>query len=487
MKNNKSMKLNLIINICNMILSKIYPLITFPYITRVLLASGVGKYNFIVSFISYFQLIAGLGISTFAIREGSKIRDDKKRLEKFANEIFLFNIISTIVSYIFLFMILAIFTPLRKYVLYIAIYSIIIIFDTFGVAWIYSIYEDFFYITIRNFIVQVISLFFLFTFVKRPEHVLRYIILAACSLCISNLINGIHSRKYIKLFQFVKISSLKKYIRPVFTIFFAQIASVVYMNMDSIMLGIVVGDKSVGLYSASTKINSVLSALITSVSAVVLPRLSYYLEKEEILKFDNLIKKVLKYFIFLAVPCIIGLIPISYKVITWFCGLEFYQAGFTMRIMLLDLFWSLMNGFIAYQICIPYRDEKSVLMSTSAGAIVNTVFNVILIPMWHENGAAIATLFSEMIVFIILINRSKEMVNYKNIFNDIWQILIASVSFVPAYVILNFIKLNLFVQIIIYIIIGGIGYMLILKIMHNYIYNYIIFEIKKILLRFTIL
>ena len=90
MKNNKSMKLNLIINICNMILSKIYPLITFPYITRVLLASGVGKYNFIVSFISYFQLIAGLGISTFAIREGSKIRDDKKRLEKFANEIFLF-------------------------------------------------------------------------------------------------------------------------------------------------------------------------------------------------------------------------------------------------------------------------------------------------------------------------------------------------------------------------------------------------------------
>ena len=90
-----------------------------------------------------------------------------------------------------------------------------------------------------------------------------------------------------------------------------------------------------------------------------------------------------------------------------------------------------------------------------------------------------------MIVFIILINRSKEMVNYKNIFNDIWQILIASVSFVPAYVILNFIKLNLFVQIIIYIIIGGIGYMLILKIMHNYIYNYIIFEIKKILLRFT--
>lgn len=155
-------------------------------------------------------------------------------------------------------------------------------------------------------------------------------------------------------------------------------------------------------------------------------------------------------------PCIIGLIPISYKVITWFCGLEFYQAGFTMRIMLLDLFWSLMNGFIAYQICIPYRDEKSVLMSTSAGAIVNTVFNVILIPMWHENGAAIATLFSEMIVFIILINRSKEMVNYKNIFNDIWQILIASVSFVPAYVILNFIKLNLFVQIIIYIIIGGI-------------------------------
>mgnify|MGYP004577790087 FL=1 len=320
----------------------------------------------------------------------------------------------------------------------------------------------------------------LFIFVKKPEHVIRYIILVTCSSCIANLINGIHSRKYIQ-YSITDYRSLSKYIKPTFIIFFAQIASVVYLNMDSIMLGFISGDRSVGLYSASTKFNSLISALITSVSAVVLPRLSYYLEKGENSKFDFLVRNILKYFIFLSLPCILGLIPISYDLITWFCGNEFFQAGFTMRIMLLDLFWSLMNGFIAYQVCIPYRNENSVLISTSIGAIVNIILNAIFIPFFNENGAAIATLISEICVFIVLVLYSKKYVNFISIFDDIWQIIIACISFIPVYLfIYDMISIGAtFLRITLYIVLGGVGYLLILFIMKNYIFSYLLSEIKN--------
>ena len=220
-------------------------------------------------------------------------------------------------------------------------------FDTIGVSWIYSIYEDFVYITIRNFIFQIISLVGLFVFVKDEQDVVKYIIITVISAGGSNILNFIHSRKYVKLLKFTPIYNITETLKPILIIFFAQIASTIYLNMDTIMLGFMANDASIGLYSAATKINTVITTLITAINAVVLPRLSYYVQSNEKKKFDELVKKVMKYYLFLTLPCIVGLLPITEQILTIFCGYRFVNASIAMKIMLIDLFFSLLNGFIS--------------------------------------------------------------------------------------------------------------------------------------------
>ena len=146
----KSLKLNAFLNGLRSLLSVVFPLITFPYISRVLSVSGIGKYNFSNSVVSYFLLIAGLGISSYAVREGAKYRNDKHKINSFANEIFTINVCSALIAYICLFFCLIVFTKLHSYFACILIYSIQIGFSVISVDWLFTIYEDFAYITIRS-------------------------------------------------------------------------------------------------------------------------------------------------------------------------------------------------------------------------------------------------------------------------------------------------------------------------------------------------
>ncbi|WP_270424949.1 flippase [Anaerostipes hadrus] len=478
----KSMKFNLIINVCNVVLYKIFPLITFPYITRILLEEGVGKYNFTISCISYFQLIAALGIVTYAIREGSKIRDNKQKFEVFARQIFEINLMTMIIAYL-IFMLFLIVNPLKQYTLMLIIYSAVLFFDTIGVSWIYSIYEDFVYITIRNFIFQIISLVGLFVFVKDEQDVVKYIIITVISAGGSNILNFIHSRKYVKLLKFTPIYNITETLKPILIIFFAQIASTIYLNMDTIMLGFMANDASIGLYSAATKINTVITTLITAINAVVLPRLSYYVQSNEKKKFDELVKKVMKYYLFLTLPCIVGLLPITEQILTIFCGYRFVNASIAMKIMLIDLFFSLLNGFIAYQICIPYGNENEVLKSTILGAVTNTILNFILIPQYAQNGAAMATVLSEFTVFLSLIYFTKDVVKYKEIFDDLWQLLIATLAFIGIYFIIGIRIKNIFISVCVVILLGGLLYLILLYKMNNYIIRCVETEAKRVVKR----
>ena len=476
----KSMKFNLIVNVCNVVLYKIFPLITFPYITRILLEEGVGKYNFTISCISYFQLIAALGIVTYSIREGSKIRDNKQKFEVFARQIFEINLMTMLIAYV-IFAVFLMVNPLKQYTTMLIIYRAGLFFDTIGVSWIYSIYEDFVYITIRNFIFQIISLIGLFVFVKDEQDVVKYIIITVISAGGSNILNFIHIRKYVKLLNFTQIYNITEILKPILIIFFAQIASTIYLNMDTIMLGFMANDASIGLYSAATKINTVITTVITAINAVVLPRLSYYVQSNEKKKFDELVKKVMKYYLFLTLPCIVGLCPITEEVLTIFCGYRFIKASIAMRIMLIDLFFSLLNGFIAYQICIPYGKENKVLISTILGAVINTILNFVLIPCYAQNGAATATVLSELSVFLCLIYFTKDIVNYKAIFDDLWQLLIATLSFIGVYIFIVTKVDNAFIIICAVVLLGGAIYLMLLCIMKNYIIRCLEIEVKKVI------
>ena len=159
----KSLKINVILNMIRTIMQLIFPLITFPYASRVLGTESLGKVNFTTSVISYFVLIASLGINSYAIREGASLRENRDKFEHFANEIFSINVISTFITYVLMFITFLLVPKFRGgYLILLLIQITNIAFTTLGVDWIYNIHEEYLYITIRSICVQLISMVALF-------------------------------------------------------------------------------------------------------------------------------------------------------------------------------------------------------------------------------------------------------------------------------------------------------------------------------------
>ena len=169
-----NIKLNAILNVIKTISSILFPLITFPYASRILLPENIGKVNFASSYISYFTLIATLGITTYAIRECSIVRNDKKLLSQKASEIYSINLVTTIIAYILLVSSLFAFRFLDTYRTLIIIHSTVILCTTLGADWLNTAMEDFTYITIRTVLFQIISIMLMFVFVKTKEDYVRY-------------------------------------------------------------------------------------------------------------------------------------------------------------------------------------------------------------------------------------------------------------------------------------------------------------------------
>lgn len=206
---------NAVLNVGKTVLGILFPLITYPYVSRILGVSNLGKYNFSYSVVSYFLLIAGLGISTYGIREGIRIRDDKEKFQKFVNEMFSINLISTIISYMLMFVLLFFVPSMKNYRISIIILSGEIIFTTLGVSWICNIYEDFFAIAIRTIGMQVLSLVLTFLFIKSTADLYKYEVVLLISNSGANFVNFFYVRKkYCKFSTTLKIE-WRKHIKPI--------------------------------------------------------------------------------------------------------------------------------------------------------------------------------------------------------------------------------------------------------------------------------
>ena len=417
-------------------MSIIFPLITFPYASRILLSEGIGSASYVASITSYFQLIAALGINTYAVTEGAKIRDDKQKLSHFATEMFSINLITTIISYLLFFVLISsnLFENYRELLL---ISSISIIFSTIGMEWLYSIIEEYQYITVRSVLTQFLSLILLFLLVKESTDIPQYVALTAISAAGSGIFNLVHSRKYIRLFA----DSLRSYhfirhLKPIFIIFGTSVAATIYMNSDITMLGIMKDDKAVGEYTAAVKMNRIICALISSLSAVLLPRISYVIEMKDQDQFNDIVKKAIHFMLIIIIPAMLGVYLLSDELITIFAGNNFRDAIPTMKIMTFNLFLSPINGFLAYQILIPFRKEKISFVATVAGAIFNLVANFLLIPKYSHAGAAVTTVMAEFIVMIILVFYVRNIVNIPKLLKGSWQYLAASVLILPVYFII---------------------------------------------------
>ena len=398
MKNN-SMKYNILLNSIRILSSIIFPLITFPYSSRILQVENLGKVNFTSSIVSYFLLLATLGIPTYAIREGSRLKNDRDKFNKFTDQIFTLSLLSLTLSYVILFLIIPIFDGYRNLIL---LQSLTMIGTTIGVEWIYSIHEQYEYITIRSIIFQLISLILLIIFVKNPEDYYIYAGISVLSNVGSSVLNYVNIRKQVK-FKLTTKLNLKKHIYPILIIFSTSIATTFYVNSDMTMIGILAGDYSVGIYSVSVRIYTIVKSLVSSIYIVTLPRLSYYISENDEERTLHLMQKILNLALTVTLPILTGLILLSEEIIEVISGSNYLEANTSLIILSIALLFSVLASFFANAILLPRRGERFLLIASVISAVGNILLNLLLIPRFKQDGAAFTTLIAEITIFLILL------------------------------------------------------------------------------------
>lgn len=473
----QSLKVNAILNATKTILSIIFPLITFPYASRVLQVENLGKVNFSGSIVSYFLLISGLGISTYAIREGSFFREDKKKFNEFANQVFTINLISTVIAYIALFICIIKIELLHDYKELLILQSSIILFTTLGVDWIFSIYEDYFYITIRSLIFQFISMIFLFLFVKKPEDYYIYAMITIFSTVGSNIYNYIYSRKYCKI-TFTRKLNLKKHLKPILIIFSTSIATTLYVNSDLTILGIMSGDYAVGLYSASSKIYTVLKSLLSAVIVSTLPRLSFYISNSKKEKYQSVVNKIFNGLSIIIIPTFVGINVLANEIILLLSGKGYIEATSSLRILSIALVFSTLGSFVTTSILLPMKMEKFILQATLVGAISNVGLNLFFIPYMGQDGAALTTVIAELLVFSISYHYGKKHMDFEDVLKNIGMSLIGCTAIVLISLVLKQIVFNDIIYSGLVVILGALAYLLVLILSKNKLALEMIKEIK---------
>ncbi len=473
-----SIKKNIILNLFRTLLSLLFPLITFPYASRILLPEGIGKVAFARSVIDYFIIIATLGISTYGIRETAKVRDNRQQLSKISREIILINMVSTVVSYLLLFIAIFCIPKLTDYRLLLIVISSKILFTALGLDWLYGGMEDYKYITIRAIIFQILSIFLLFIFVHRPEDYLKYASIAVFSNVGSHVCNWIHSKKYIDLFNKTKLE-LKKHLKPIFVLFAMAVVTKIYVVLDMTMLGFICSDWDVGIYTAAVKVNKIVLSLVVAACAVLMPRLSYYSEKNELDKFNDLAYKGFNILLLFSIPSSIGLSLVSYHVTMLISGQHYVAAVPVMRMMNPIIVIIGISNFIGMQLFMPLRKEKYTLYSVICGAVVNFSMNLFLIPKYQAFGAAVSTLCAEITVTSVQLILAKDIVNIKGLNRQFTVYLFDSVIMcLPVVIIIKYID-NIFLSFILGIITGAIVYGLLLLFQRNEIIYACIKTIKE--------
>lgn len=396
----KSLKLNFIMNAVLTISAFIFPLISFPYVSRILGPSGTGNVSFATSIVAYFALFAQLGIPTYGIRATARVRDDKELLSRTVQEIFIINILMSILTYIVFFVVLNIVPQMSDDKLLFMIISSTIFFNAIGMDWLYKGLEKYTYITTVSILFKFIALILMFILIHQKSDYVIYgaiSIFAASASYICNLLN-VHKYIYLKP---IGNYDFKVHLRPICIFFAMACATTIYTNLDTVMLGFMKSNTDVGYYNAAVKIKTVLLGVVTSLGAVLLPRASYYIENNLIDEFKRISSKAINFVILISFPLALYFIIFAKEGIFFLSGDAYARAILPMQILMPTLIFIGLTNIMGIQMLIPLGKEKVVLYSEIAGAIVDLAINTVLIPIMASSGAAIGTLVAEMVVWIV--------------------------------------------------------------------------------------
>lgn len=413
----KSIKVNYLLNISRVVIGTLVGLFTMPYVNKILGAEGLGKVEFVNSIITYFLLFSALGIPMYGIRETAKVRTDEFERSKLVIELLCILACTTIISYLLIFGVLLNIERLSGLKDLIIVMSSMVLFANIGVEWFYQGMEDQLFITIRYIIVRLLTLVLLFIMVKSSQDYLAYGFIVVLTTVGSNIFNILYLKKYLSLqglkWQDVQI---RKHFKPILTIFVATISVSIYLQLDNLMLGSIAGEKYVGYYAMANKLVRFAMLFITTLGAVLLPRLSNLIHSDREL-YKAYSQKAINYILIIAVPSSAIFFIYAEDFTMLMGGKDFLPAVLTMRLLSPLILVVGIAYFVGYLVLYPMGKERIYTIATIFSAVISVVCNVFVIPIFFHDGVAAVAVFSEMLGVAVMCWLGKEQLKGINFFN----------------------------------------------------------------------
>ena len=395
-----SVKYNFIMNAILTVAGIIFPLITFPYISRVLLVEGSGKVAFATSVVTYFTMFASLGIPTYGVRACAIVRDNKEKLSKTVQELLIISGGTTLLTYIVFGISLFVIPEFAQERTLLLIAGLGIGLNTIGVQWLYNALEQYSYITTCSILFKVIGMILMFLLVKESSDYQIYGGVYVIASFGSYVLNFICLRKFVT-FQKTGTYQFKQHLKHIMVFFAMSAGASIYLNLDVVMLRFLQSNEAVGYYNAGIKVKTVLVTCVTSLGTVLLPRLSYYIETADKKAFQLMVGKAFR-FVFVAASAVTVCFSIfARESILLLSGEAFLPAVGPMMILMPTVLLIGLSNVTGIQILTPNGREREVMYSIWGGAILDFVLNLIVIPKFSANGAALSTLLAEGMVLLL--------------------------------------------------------------------------------------
>lgn len=377
----------------------IFPFLTYPYISRILGVHNIGICNFIDSIINYFILFSMMGIGTIGIREIAKCKNNPEERNSIFSNLFALNTISTTIALIILIISIYVIPQLYKYKDLMYIGALKLVCNYLLIDWLYRGLEEFKYVTIRTIIVKCIYVGAVFIFIHKANDYKTYYLISSLMITFNALFNGTYARKFVRLS--LRGLALKPYIYPFIILGIYCILTSMYTSFNVAFLGFVSNETEVGYYTTATKLYSILLAIFTAFTGVLLPRMSSFVADNRIDEFKHLLQKSINILFTFSIPTIIFFTIMAPEIIKMIAGKGYEGAITPMRIVMPLMLIIGYEQILVIQTLIPLKKDKSILFNSICGAFTGICLNLILVSSYKSIGSAIVWLTSEIVVLIL--------------------------------------------------------------------------------------
>lgn len=409
------------------LLNMLFPFITSIYVARILLPASVGEVAYAQNIVSYFSVLAFLGIPTYGVREIAKVRNNKKELSIVFSELFIINGISTFFfSAAYYFFVISVVAKNSNLLLY-CVVGLTVILNMLNISWFFEGLEEFGYISLRNAVFKLIMFVLVVLMVKSENDIIQYALISVLGVAGNNIFNIVYSKKFI--YFTTKDLNLKRHLRPIFLLLFVNLAIEIYTLVDTTMLGTMSSKENVAYYYYyASKVNKIFLQITNTVTMVLVPRISLYYKEKKMEEFNIVLTKALKIICIMAIPIIVGVQFVAPTAFAGVFGDIYFKSGNVEKILSLVLLISPIGYLLGSRVMLVSNHESKMIFCVGMGAVVNVIGNMILIPRYLEMGAAMASVISEVVVMVLYLQQGRKIFKLGNYQFTVGKALIAGIG-----------------------------------------------------------